>query len=77
MVKTFTDGKRRGEDTHWFDLNENYTHRLGEVTLWTGYMNEGKSTFLKQLLLAKACFEIGLSVYLALRIFLLMNFMMI
>jgi hypothetical protein len=57
MVKTFTDGKRRGEDTHWFDLNENYTHRLGEVTLWTGYMNEGKSTFLKQLLLAKACFD--------------------
>lgn len=57
MFKTFNDGKRRGENTHWFDLNENYTHRLGEVTLWTGYMNEGKSTFLKQLLLAKACFD--------------------
>jgi twinkle protein len=57
MIKTFNDGKRRGEPTHWFELNENYTHRLGEVTLWTGYMNEGKSTFLKQLLLAKACFD--------------------
>lgn len=57
MVKTFTDGKRRGETTHWNTLNENYTHRFGEVTLWTGYMNEGKSTFLKQLLLAKACFD--------------------
>jgi len=54
MLNTFENGKRRGEPTHWFALNENYTHRMGEVTLWTGYMNEGKSTFLKQLLLAKA-----------------------
>jgi twinkle protein len=57
MIKTFVEGKRRGETTHWFRLNENFTHRLGEVTLWTGYMNEGKSTFLKQLLLAKAYFD--------------------
>lgn len=57
MLNTFINGKRRGETTHWFELNENYTHRLGEVTLWTGYMNEGKSTFLKQLLLAKAMFD--------------------
>jgi len=57
MLNTFDKGKRRGEDTHWFALNENYTHRLGEVTLWTGYMNEGKSTFLKQLLLAKAIYD--------------------
>lgn len=57
MIKTFIEGKRRGETTHWFRLNENFTHRLGEVTLWTGYMNEGKSTFLKQLLLAKAYFD--------------------
>ena len=57
MIKTFSEGKRRGETTHWHQLNENFTHRLGEVTLWTGYMNEGKSTFLKQLLLAKAYFD--------------------
>lgn len=57
MIETFNQGKRRGESTHWFELNENYTHRTGEVTLWTGYMNEGKSTFLKQLLLARAFFD--------------------
>lgn len=57
MLNTFDKGKRRGESTHWFSLDENYTHRLGEVTLWTGYMNEGKSTFLKQLLLAKAIYD--------------------
>lgn len=57
MIETFNQGKRRGENTHWFELNENYTHRTGEVTLWTGYMNEGKSTFLKQLMLARAFFD--------------------
>lgn len=57
MIKTFNEGKMRGESTHWHELNENYTHRFGEVTLWTGYMNEGKSTFLKQILLAKAFFD--------------------
>lgn len=57
MLSQFDIGKVRGENTHWFDLNENFTHRLKEVTIWTGYMNEGKSTFLKQLLLAKANFD--------------------
>lgn len=57
MLLTFNNGKRKGETTHWRELNENYTHRMGEVTLWTGYMNEGKSTFLKQLLLAKVIFD--------------------
>jgi twinkle protein len=57
MLSTFLNGKKRGETTHWRMLNENYTHRTGEVTLWTGYMNEGKSTFVKQILLAKAYFD--------------------
>lgn len=57
MLNTFLNGKAKGTTTHFGELDRNYTHRTGEVTLWTGYMNEGKSTFVKQLLLAKAYFD--------------------
>lgn len=57
MLNSFQNGKRRGETTHWTEFDANYTHRTGEVNLWTGYMNEGKSKFVKQMLLVKAHFD--------------------
>jgi twinkle protein len=57
MLNTFLNGKTKGTSTYFGTFDKNFTHRTGEVTLWTGYMNEGKSTFVKQLLLAKAYFE--------------------
>lgn len=57
MLHTFDNGKRRGETTYFKDFDSIWTHRSGEVTLWTGYMNEGKSKFLKQLLLINAKFD--------------------
>lgn len=54
MIRTFLTGKRRGETTHFKEFDEIWTHRTGEVTVWTGYANEGKSKFLKQLLLIDA-----------------------
>lgn len=57
MLYTFDNGKRRGETTHFKDFDTIWTHRTGEVTLWTGYMNEGKSKFLKQLLLINSKFD--------------------
>lgn len=57
MLAGFNQGKRKGTTTYWQELDLHFTHRTGEVTLWTGYMNEGKSTFVKQLLLARALKE--------------------
>ena len=57
MITTFKNGKKRGTTTYFSELDPIWTHRTGEVTIWTGYMNEGKSTFVKQLLLLKAVFD--------------------
>jgi len=54
MLFTFRNGKNRGTSTHLQGLDGHFTWRTGEVTLWTGYNNEGKSKFLKQLLLLKS-----------------------
>ena len=57
MLSTFRNGKKRGTTTYFGEFDDIWTHRTGEVTLWTGYMNEGKSTFVKQLLLLLATFD--------------------
>jgi len=54
MLYTFHHGKNRGTSTYFKGLDSHFTWRLGEVTLWTGYNSEGKSKFLKQLLLLKS-----------------------
>lgn len=46
-----------GTTTYFKNIDENWKHRLGEVTVWTGYNNEGKSLLLKQLLLLKSKYE--------------------
>lgn len=54
MLYTFRHGKNRGTSTYFKGLDGHFTWRTGEVTLWTGYNSEGKSKFLKQLLLLKS-----------------------
>jgi len=54
MLCSFRNGKNRGTSTYFSGLDGHFTWRTGEVTLWTGYNNEGKSKFLKQLLLLKS-----------------------
>lgn len=57
IVNDYRNGQPRGTTTYFDVVDLHWTHRLGEVTIWTGYNNEGKSLFLKQLLLLKSKYE--------------------
>jgi len=57
MIHTFKNGKNRGTTTYFETLNQHWTWRTGEVTIFTGYNNEGKSNFFLQLAVLKAHFE--------------------
>lgn len=54
MLDGFHNGKKRGETTHIPNVDNAWTWRTGDLNLWTGYNNEGKTTFLNQLLLLRA-----------------------
>lgn len=53
-TSTYIAGTRAGEK---WSLDEAWTWRMGEFNIWTGYSNEGKSTFLRFLALIKAIKE--------------------
>ena len=53
----FTMELQEGTTTYVSEVDEAWTWRLGEVNVWTGYQNEGKTLFLNQLALIKASFE--------------------
>jgi twinkle protein len=57
MLNTFRNGKRFGTTTYYKELDKHWRWRTGEVNIWTGYSNEGKSTFLNQLSVLKALNE--------------------
>jgi twinkle protein len=57
MLNTFQNGKRVGTTTHISILDPHWKWRGGEVNIWTGYNNEGKSCFLSQLCVLKAKFD--------------------
>lgn len=57
MLDTFRHGKTRGTSTYWNEIDCAFTWRSKEVTVWTGYQNEGKSLFLESLCVLKAYFE--------------------
>jgi len=57
MLHEFRHGKNRGSTTYIKTFDKCWTHRTGEVTMWTGYNNEGKSNMLSQLLVLKAQME--------------------
>lgn len=54
MLDGYRNGQNRGETTGVPEIDKAWTWRNGEVNLWTGYQNEGKSLFLNQLCLIKA-----------------------
>ena len=66
LIKLFRDGRRKGTPTGVKDLDETeingrksslWSWKLGEMNIWTGYNNEGKSQFLIFLCLLKAINE--------------------
>lgn len=57
MLTDLKKGKVRGTSTHNLELDKCWTWRTQEANIWTGYSNEGKSLFLKQLCLIKALEE--------------------
>mgnify|MGYP000851647968 FL=1 len=57
MLATFRNGKKFGTSTYFNILDNHWKWRGGEVNIWTGYNNEGKSCFLSQLAVNKAKFE--------------------
>jgi twinkle protein len=57
IFEDYRNGQPRGTTTYFANIDPHWTHRKGEVTIWTGYNNEGKSLFLKQLLLLKSKYE--------------------
>jgi len=61
MINSYRNGQNRGETTGITEIDKAWTWREGEVNLWTGYQNEGKSLFLNQLCLIRA-FSFGVKV---------------
>lgn len=57
MLDTFRNGKKRGTTTYWKEIDKAWTWRTGEVNIWTGYQNEGKSLFLESLCVLKSFFD--------------------
>lgn len=57
MLNMFRKGKIKGTTTYNQSLDQAWSWRLQEFNIWTGYSNEGKSEFLKQLCLIKALEE--------------------
>lgn len=57
MLDSYHNGKVRGTTTYIETLDNAWTWRGGEVNLWTGYQNEGKSLALNQLCAIRAYWE--------------------
>ena len=57
MLDGFHNGQDRGTTTHIDCVDKAWTWRSGEVNIWTGYQNEGKSMFLNQLATLKAALD--------------------
>ena len=57
MINGLRNGKIKGTTTYNSKLDQCWTWRKQEFNIWTGYANEGKSIFLKQLCLVKALKE--------------------
>lgn len=57
LLHTFQNGQEVGTTTYISQIDDAWTWRAGEVNVWTGYQNEGKSLFLNQLSLVKSARE--------------------
>jgi len=54
IIYSFHNGTSRGETTHFPQLDEHFRWKRGEITLFHGIGNHGKSAFLYQMCLAKS-----------------------
>jgi len=54
MLINFKDGYKLGETTYFPDLDNHWTWLKGEINLFGGIMNHGKSTFVYQIALIKS-----------------------
>ena len=54
LIDGFYNGVERGTTTHVDCIDRAWTWRSGEVNVWTGYQNEGKSLFVNQLACLKS-----------------------
>ncbi|MEI6186935.1 MAG: hypothetical protein WCP46_00335 [Alphaproteobacteria bacterium] len=54
MTQGLLNGKIKGTTTYNADIDKCWTWRTQEANIWTGYANEGKSLFIKQLSIKKA-----------------------
>lgn len=57
MFRGFQLGKVKGSTTYIPDFDKCWTWRLQEFNIWSGYMNEGKSLFLRYLSLIKGMMD--------------------
>lgn len=57
MKYTFRHGKKRGTTTHFKEFDVNFTWKSGEISLFIGRPNAGKSEFMYQLMLMKSYFD--------------------
>lgn len=57
ILESYQNGQPRGSTTHYEEIDPCFTWRPGEVNVFSGYNNEGKSKLLKLLLLAKSIAE--------------------
>lgn len=57
MWNRYKNGQKRGTTTYFSKVDKAWTWREGEVTVWTGYQNEGKSLWVNQLALLKAMYD--------------------
>ncbi|WP_299526149.1 toprim domain-containing protein [uncultured Lutibacter sp.] len=57
MIHSYKYGQDRGTTTYISEMDNAWTWRGGEVNLWTGYQNEGKSLLLNQLCTIRAYWE--------------------
>lgn len=57
MIDGYVNGKVRGTTTYIPELDEAWKWRGGEVNVWTGYQNEGKSLALNQLCVIRSYWE--------------------
>ena len=57
MLDGYRNGQERGTTTYIEEVDKAWTWRAGEINIWTGYQNEGKSLFLNQLATIKAAID--------------------
>jgi twinkle protein len=54
IIHDYLNGQPIGTSTYINDIDPHWKWRLGEVNIWTGYNNEGKSLLLKQMQILKS-----------------------